>query len=1811
MSIKSILLPLALGLMVLFVMPKPALAQSLAGRVYEGSTGTEPPTSSALANVTVKLYGSNDASNIGTFLTSTTTNSEGWYGLEIGGSWEYYNIIEQNPSGYNSEGATSVSGTVKSADWIQYDWNQLNGTLTGNKFWDKKQSVQNHPPVADADGPYTGKVNQPVQFDGSASYDPDSSDYIAKYEWDMDYDGQYDDATGVNPAWTWPSPAVTTIGLKVTDTHGAADTDSTIVTIEAEYFPCTAAFNADPRNGCAPLIVTFKDASSNAQSWIWKFPGGNPSASTQQNPTVTYQNPGQYSVALKIICQNGAVDSLYFSDYILVQDCNHDMDFGDAPDPTYPTLFASNGARHLFDPDIFLGTKIDAESDGQPNSDASGDDNDGNDDDDGVVFKKAFIPGNYATFDVTASRDGHLGVWVDFNGNGSFADPGESAFISDTVVFAGVNAWGISVPANAKPGKSFARFRYSTHHNLTISGLFDDGEVEDYQIVISDGQGTASVGDLVWNDFNHNGLQDAAEAGIANVTVTIYDANGSSITSIKTNSSGNYKFSGLPPGYYILGFTLPAGYIISPVNQGMDDAIDSDANPSTGKTVLLTLAAGEQNMCVDAGMYASGGPDQYDFGDSPDPAYPTVFASNGARHVVQKGFFLGSGIDAEPDGQPTALADGDNNSGANDEDGVQISPIITPGSAISVNVIASAPGALNAWLDFNLNGTWADAGEQIISAQPVAPGVNTFTINVPASAKVGQSYARFRLSSVRNISYDGPAPDGEVEDYAVAIQPGGRGNLTIIKDATPKDDTPFWISIVYGFMGGASPFLDPSSNKASIVDGPTGTYHIGESLPADWALADIIVNGDADNGSSIDVSNKIVDIDLDAGEKITVIFKNTKIGTEDRDFGDAPLPYPPASHLLGGPWEGGLGNKPDAEPGMQRDPNALGDDNDGNDDEDGLQVFNGFLVKGGVSNYVQLDCFTDASHNSLLNNLWIDFNGDGDWNDAGEDMSGNSLAFIVAPLSKYSTVWTFPTPANAIVGKTMARCRVWSDPGESASPSGPGSAGEVADYEIEIRSDGPGFPAGGIIFGYKWHDLNGNGVWDAAEPPLVGWTIWLDLNHNGVKDTSEPETQTDPFGRFLFSSLQTGTYNVHEVISGSWTQTFPGSPAFHIVTADPNKPSLGILFGNKSMGALDQLDYGDAPSAYSGFNIAGAANPSFTLGKIVDSEPAPLYDAHALGDDQNGADDEDGVVFLTPLLPGQAASVQVDLTNTNLPDPPQLYAWIDFNGDGDWSDTGEWVINQIVAGSSVETFSIPIPASATIGITCARFFLIDRGPLPPNGIPYGEVEDYEIEIGEGHRMAMKWVQPALINENANMPFTPYFMGWIEPSLEGEAIIADDWFCRDPRPVTDIHWQGSYVNWHADEPPENAPFAFRIGVWTNLPQAPEMPRGGPNTLIWQWEVPRSALNERVVGRHFYPESMVKPDSSFQYDFIIPQDEWFYQEGDSTIYWLSISAIYQQPPEQYIWGWLTRQLNFHGFATRIVVPKEYYIGSTAEKTEPVFDMWDMVFVLSTDEYKLEFDYGDAPAERYQTFMRQNGARHFVDPAIHLGERIDIDPDGQPEELASGDDNDGSDDDDGVLLKADLRPDQPAEIEITASTNGFLNAWIDFNNNGNWSDPNEQIFLAEPLKRGPNLRVFPVPADALAGRVYARFRFSREAYLPFFGLAIDGEVEDYAFNIVSVSVVQKGPQTAPIDFRLYQNHPNPFNSETTIPFDVKEICRVELSIYDVLGHEIQKLVNGYLRTGHHQAIFNASGLSSGIYYYHIKMGAFSKKMKMIYLR
>jgi hypothetical protein len=102
---------------------------------------------------------------------------------------------------------------------------------------------------------------------------------------------------------------------------------------------------------------------------------------------------------------------------------------------------------------------------------------------------------------------------------------------------------------------------------------------------------------------------------------------------------------------------------------------------------------------------------------------------------------------------------------------------------------------------------------------------------------------------------------------------------------------------------------------------------------------------------------------------------------------------------------------------------------------------------------------------------------------------------------------------------------------------------------------------------------------------------------------------------------------------------------------------------------------------------------------------------------------------------------------------------------------------------------------------------------------------------------------------------------------------------------------------------------------------------------------------------------------------------------------------------------------------------------------------------------------------------------------------------------------------------------------------------------------------------------------------------------------------FDTINTGINQIGTEV-PSKYELSQNYPNPFNPSTTVKFNLPKAGDVSLKLYDILGKEVDNLFTGFLSAGYFQINFNASALSSGVYFYRLETENFAdiKRMLMV---
>jgi hypothetical protein len=105
-------------------------------------------------------------------------------------------------------------------------------------------------------------------------------------------------------------------------------------------------------------------------------------------------------------------------------------------------------------------------------------------------------------------------------------------------------------------------------------------------------------------------------------------------------------------------------------------------------------------------------------------------------------------------------------------------------------------------------------------------------------------------------------------------------------------------------------------------------------------------------------------------------------------------------------------------------------------------------------------------------------------------------------------------------------------------------------------------------------------------------------------------------------------------------------------------------------------------------------------------------------------------------------------------------------------------------------------------------------------------------------------------------------------------------------------------------------------------------------------------------------------------------------------------------------------------------------------------------------------------------------------------------------------------------------------------------------------------------------------------------------------------YAAGYYPLTAVEDGESPIPLAFDLSQNYPNPLNPSTVIRYALPVAAQVLLSVYDVLGREVQTIVNEKKQPGRYEVTFNASNLASGVYFYRFQAGSFVQTKKLLLL-
>lgn len=1331
-------------------------------------------------------------------------------------------------------------------------------------------------------------------------------------------------------------------------------------------------------------------------------------------------------------------------------------DFGDADANFFPVLLAQDGARHVVTPGVFLGVGVDAETNAYASLLANGDDTGApGDDEDGIAFSGLLVPGRVARVLVSASTNGYLQGWVDFVQAGwTFA----SAFaISNVALTAGTQVVEFLVPESAPAGTVAARFRFSTQPDLAITGEAPDGEVEDYlvEIVKADFGDAPEVlpGGEYATTLANNGPYHVVNGVLylgAGVDLEAdgqpsTNADGDDTDTAGDDEDGVYWRTPLVPGRdaTVDVVASDAGIVNGWIDFGRDDAWNiNDDNILDGAAVAAgtntfvfpvpgtaTLGATYARIRLSsAGGLDTTGPaadgevedarvviEAFDFGDAYGAGdFPTLREQDGARHSIQAGVYLGEAVDAEDDAQISVGAAGDDTTGIDDEDGINILDSLEADASVAMHVVASTNGYLQGWIDFDRDGFWGAGEERLFTDAPVVAGTNALWIAVPSTAELGATYGRFRFSTQAGVGVSGPALDGEVEDFELQL---------VQREYDYGDATAASAYPTLHVDGGARHRLGGTLRLGAAVDADTDGQPDGQALGDDldgdgddedgiaFAMAwvagadaelrveasgagylqgwvDFNDNGDwADDAREQVISNRVVVAgtntitlhvpgDLTAAVLVTRFRLSTQLdlgmdGTapdgevEDyhvalaqADFGDAPEPplgggyrttlaNTGAYHVIDGLLY--LGEQIDADADGQASAAADGDDSDTIlNDEDGI-LWNPDLIAGGDAEFDVV-----ASTDGLFS-AWVDFDADGQWTDSRDEVVSD-----LAVLAGTNHV-VFTVPIDAQQGASYARFRLSRQAG--LPPDGPAPDGEVEDGLVVItRFDF------GDAFGFGGYPtlLSQNGARHAYVP---GVRLGLGLDDEGNAQAGAAGTGDDingiddedgvsiagvlPRGGAVAVSVVASTNGylqgwVDFARKDYWVddpdRVFSDQPLAAgtnvLLLAIPSNAVAGNTYARFRFGtqpgvavsgpatdgevedylvqiASESFDYGDAPSGFAYPTVLGDFGarhqlaPGVFLGEAVDADGDGQPSSGATGDDLDGdGDDEDGVAWLNPLRPGGLGVVRVSVSAVGV-----LQGWIDMARDGNWSASEERIFSDqaLVAGAHVLSFLVP--TNAVPGATFARFRFATVAGLGVGGdAADGEVEDYAVQIFGGVGPTPLVEPCAIWLQRPNRDYGIDVQSWNLPSLgptnSRVVRVADDW-PGDGRRVTGCRWWGSYINWNGNPlapPASSRPTSFRVtlyadGVSTNDLITPEpgielasamvglLGFGNTNAALGQATELLFATNSLAFV------SPVAFDYEYEYRAFFT-NAWPVLAGRR--YWLGVEAVNATSPN-YRWGW----------------------------------------------------------------------------------------------------------------------------------------------------------------------------------------------------------------------------------------------------------------------------------------------------------------------
>ncbi len=1128
-----------------------------------------------------------------------------------------------------------------------------------------------------------------------------------------------------------------------------------------------------------------------------------------------------------------------------------------------------------------------------------------------------------------------------------------------------------------------------------------------------------------------------------------------------------------------------------------------------------------------------------------------------ASHIIG-GPYLGQVVDTE-----AALSGSDDTVGLADNDGVIFGEVQASGTAfVRVDAANVGVGAkLDAWIDFNADGDFRDAKEKIVASLAVVNGRNLIEFELPAGTVAGNTFARFRISSAGGLSSDSPdlpAADGEVEDYALTILPtrpqiAGSTFVTLAdNDLLVQDIAGLSDSLTIRSDGEFLIVNDPNqilSSDLTLAHG-SGTHTVRIPL-AELADSIIVDTGDGDDKVTIDLSDstllarltvrggkghdEVILVGADqAGASIDVSSVNE--GTIDLASGhtlnyqaesidaqltidDLSIEYSAAddSVQLTQTLSGIALNNQAASLFRFATPERLAIKT--GDGEDTIRLdSNGAAVNGGSVAFITFDMVIDAG-GQLGDELEIINSSD----TLGDDVSITSDTIVstgTRELFGNGSSLNYFGLDNLQLDLATANSTVLLNVDEQATSIELNMAAAPAN-ELKLVSSA------------LWDSLSitattpTESVIDLAAIDTTVPTITvrnadsMDLSTLATDSVSLTYSDAAETITVADSGLAQVTQVSTSATGGATLRLSNPATAFTLTSGNTSTDVVVVSgFGSNFTAAVavnaaeaaDEVRWRATSTDLAGLSLAGGA---IFLDSAAISSANEVRLAGPVTLAQNVSLTADKVIFEDGIV----SSASRDLTITS--------AHIELHGS---ATLGSLQTHALVTSIDDEPLQFILEGDITAtGHVDIQLPLIISGDIAVSGslLEFDAIDAAE-DLPEGSSAGLSLHGPARLRGDVggNFAITTLDAQALTIATGSIRTLGQQTYAGAVLLATDVTLDGP------------ADFAGPISGAAALTTIGEVTLRGVNTFQGPMIAAAGSLN--VVGtlssNVMVGNATLTGNGHLQGDVTLEAGGWLMPTPHSST-WLSIDGTLAFDSEA---GFILAGANSNALGR--VIAHQIDLNAASLFDELTFtptlgqqlsfmqasvingqfaDVQSQEFLsvggadvlaeyVTSPSTGSEFvlsgygdgDYGDAP---FDSLKSDAGAAHrAVGPT--LGSSRGSESDGFTGDLQ----------DDGVQVLSPLMVSSTSAtlgaVAVTASAAAKLDAWIDFNQDGDWDDVGEQIFVSRLLSAGANTLSFTIPSGAASGDSYARFRLSSAGALAPTGVALDGEVEDHLFSFTS---------------------------------------------------------------------------------------------------